>query len=471
MILVCLMHSTPSYRLTACGPFWALCIVLAGVTIAGCVSTKDRYERAQELTREGRYADAARAYVQVLREEPDWPSARSELQAVGQRSIDRLLNEAEAAAAADEYEAAVASLDALDVLRTDVASIGVDLAVPDNYETFRGETVRAAADHLIREGRRAEEQGAWRAAIDAYERARQYVQREVQLMMLDTAQARVSLHWAEDELERRHFRAAYERAAFTLDLVGAEHRLADDAEALQQAAIEQGTRVVAFLPAGRTRGATGALPEFFGDELNAILQYDYWSQPPLFIAATDPIATRRSLRRAGVRRRLPSATEAAEVGRALGADLVVAAELTAFARTEDDLEETVRDVRIRVDETAIREGTGRGATERGAVWRDTSYVVQTFDLNLEATVAYRIIDVRTGRILDRDTERVRHSGERRRGQFPGDYRDLDLTGAEVSLFDRADRRAAERAIENQLIDRLASAFADDVFDEVLRRID
>jgi len=299
MILVCLMHSTPSYRPTARVLLWPLCIVLAGATIAGCVSTKDRYERAQELTREERYAEAARAYVQVLREEPDWPSARSELQAVGQRSVDRLLDEAEAAAAADEYEAAVASLDALDMLRADVASVGVDLAVPDGYAAFRDETVRAAADHLIREGRRAEEQGAWRAAIDAYERARQYVQRDAQLVMLDTAQARVSLHWAEDEMDRRHFRAAYERAAFTRDLVGAEHRLASEAEALQQAAIEQGTRVVAFLPIGRTRGATGALPEFFGDELNAILQYDYWSQPPLFIAATDPIATRRSLRQAG----------------------------------------------------------------------------------------------------------------------------------------------------------------------------
>jgi len=149
----------------------------------------------------------------------------------------------------------------------------------------------------------------------------------------------------------------------------------------------------------------------------------------------------------------------------------VAAELTEFVRSEDDLEETIRDARIRMDEGATRQGTGRGATERGAVWRDTSYVVQTFDLELEATIEYRIIDVRTGQIVDRGVERVRHSGERQRGLFPGNYRDLSLSGAEISLFDREDQQAAERAIENQLIDRLASAFADEAFDEVLRHID
>ena len=451
---------------------WAvLCVALVGITVAGCVSTKDRYERAQELTREGRYAEAARAYVRVLREEPDWPSARSELQAVGQRSVDRLLDEAETAADTERYEMAVASLDALDALRADVASVGVDLAVPDDYEAFRDETVSAAADQLVSTGRRAEEQGDWRAAVDAYERARQYVQREARLVMLDTAQARVSMQWAADEMERHHFRRAYERAAFAIDLVGLEHRLARDAEALQQAAIEQGTRVVAFLPVSRTRGATNALPEFFRDELNAVLQYDYWSQPPLFIASTDPIATRRTLRRTGTRRGVLSTTDAATVGRALRADFVVAAELTEFVRTEDDLEETIRDVRVRVDAETGRQGTGRGATERGAVWRDTSYVLQTFDLELDVTVEYRIIDVRTGRIVDRGTERVRHDGERRRGLFAGDYRDLDLSSTEISLFDRADQQAEERAVENQLIDRLASEYAGEVFDEVLRRID
>lgn len=458
-------------QLAARRPLWTLCIVLVSIAVAGCVSTKDRYERAQELTRDGRYTEAARAYVQVLREDPNWPSARSELQAVGQRGVDRLLDEADAAAASDRYETAVAALNALDALREDAASVDVSLSVPDDYSAFRDEMVRAAADQLIATGRRAEEAGNWRAAIDAYERARQYVRQEARLVMLDTAQARTSLQWAADDMERQHYRAAHERAAYAIDLVGVEHRLARDAAALQQAAIEQGTRLVAFLPIGRTRGATGALPEFFRDELDAVLQYDYWAQPPLFVASTDPITTRRTLRQVGGRRGVLSATDAAEVGRALGADMVVAAELTEFVRAEDDLEETIRDARLRVDHEATRRGAGRGATERGAVWRDTSYVVQTFDLELEAIIEYRIVNPRTRRVVERGTERVRHGGERRRGVFAGNYRHLDLSGAEISLFDREDQQAAERTIENQLIDRLADELAAEVFGDVLRRID
>ena len=148
-----------AFRLTARRSLWALCIVLVSGTVAGCVSTKDRYERAQTLTRGGRYAEAARTYVQVLREDPDWPSARNELQAVGQRGVDRLLDEAEAAAADDAYEAAVDTLDTLDALREAAASVGVDLTVPADYSAFRNETVRAAADQLIAIGRQAEEIG------------------------------------------------------------------------------------------------------------------------------------------------------------------------------------------------------------------------------------------------------------------------------------------------------------------------
>jgi hypothetical protein len=301
----------------------------------------------------------------------------------------------------------------------------------------------------------------WPAAFDAYEQARQYVQRERRLAMLDTAQARVALQWAKAEMDRENFHAAHERAAIVYELVGIDGQLAREAEALQQAALERGTRITAFLPVSRTRGATAALPEFFLNELNAVLQYDYWSNPPLFIAPTDPIETRRSLRRAGVYPGVLSDAEAAEVGRALGTDFVVAGELTNFERTEEDVEETTRDARLRV----------RGPTGQGPAWRDTSYVLQTFDLKLEATVEYRIIDARSGRVLARDVERVRHEGDRRRGLFPGDYGDLDLSGSEVSLFNREDQQAAERAIENQLIDRLAEAFAEDAFDRLLRRID
>lgn len=441
--------------------------LLRGVTIAlialvasACVSTQDRYQTAQELAAEGRYLEAARSYVRVLREDPDWPDARDELQAVGQRAIDQQWSKANRDAAASRYEAAVAALDALDALRTNTASVGVTLPVPTEYDAFRRETVRAAADQLIDEGRRAEAAADWPAALDAYEGARSYVQRDARRRMLDRSQARVLLRWSEDEMARGSFRAAYERAETVVALVGPEHALATDARALQQTAVEQGTRVVAFVPLWRVRSATAPWPEFFRDELNAVLQYDYWSTPPLFIASTDPIATRRALRRAERHRTALTATDAAAVGRRLGADFVVAGELTGFERVEDNLDETLRTARLR-----------RSATGREAASRDTSYVVQSFDLNLAATVDYRVVDVQTERIVERHAITVRHEGPRQRGIFPGDHRRLDLSGSERSLFDRDDQRAAEREIENTLIDQLAAAVATDAFDRVLRHIE
>lgn len=458
----------PAHRMTLTMACWSvryrlqwLLILAIALPAVGCVSTQDRYEKAQELTVEGRYAEAARYYVRVLREEPDWSGARNELQAVGQRAVDRWIDDAEQAASEGRYEPAVAALDAVDALRADTESVGVVLTVPDDYNAFRRETVRAAADMLIEEGRRAEEAEDWPVAVDAYEGARPYVQREERLTMLDRAQARALLRWSEDEMTRGYFRTAYERAEAVVALAGPEHALATDARALQQTAVERGTRFVAFVPLWRVRSATAALPEFFRDELNAVLQYDYWSNPPLFIAPVDPIETRRALRQANLHRTVLSNTDAAEAGRVLGADFVVTGELVAFERVEDDLEETAHPARIRV----------RGATGQGPSSRDTSYVVQTFDLELEAAVEYRIVDVRTGRVVDRGVERVRHEGRRQRGIFRGDYRRLDLSGSELSLFDPDDQRAAERQIENQLIDRMAAAFAEDVFGDLLRRID
>ena len=446
------------YRVQGSALFVILSLILV---LAGCVSTQDRYEKAQALTNQGRYAEAARYYVRVLREEPSWEHAREELQPVGQRAVDQWLEDAEAAADEGRYEPAVAVLDELDALRVATESVGVTLSVPDDYTAFRSEMVQSAADMLIAEGRRAEEVADWPAADQAYDRAREYVQSAERLATLDRAQARVALRWSEDDMERRHFRDAYLQADRVFDFVGTEHTLAKDAEALQAEAVECGTRVVAFLPLWRTQQAAAVAPEYFLVDLNDMLLYDYWSAPPLFIASTNPVETRRTLRRMNLHRTVLAASDAADVGRTLDTDFVVAGELTTFVREEDDLEEERVPSRIRV----------RGNTGRGPQWRDTSYVVQTFDLVLEAAVDYRIVDPRTGRIVDQGVAHVRHEGRRQRGLFRGDYRQLDLSGSELSLFDREDQRVAERAIENQLLDRLTADVADGVFDRVLRQID
>jgi hypothetical protein len=90
---------------------------------------------------------------------------------------------------------------------------------------------------------------------------------------------------------------------------------------------------------------------------------------------------------------------------------------------------------------------------------------------VEATVEWRLIDARSRRTVDRGTEREAARGDVQRGVFTGDYRQLDLSGRELSLFNPNDLRDEERAVEDQLIEVLAAGLADEVFARILHRID
>lgn len=440
---------------------WGALLLGLSIIVAGCVSTQDRYEKAQDLSAEGRYIEAVRYYVRVLEDEPDWTEARDELEMVGQQAVDTLLAEAEALAAEGGYEEAVTTLRMLDDLRADTEAVGVTLTVPENYADYRADLLRTAADVLVEEGAAAEEAGDWADAADAYAQARTYVTSEERLMRLEEAQARVLLRWGEEELARNHYRSAYERVAPIANLVETNHPLRQSAAALQNTAIEEGARVVAFLPLWRTGEAASVMPDFFVRDLNDVLQLDHWTSAPEFIAAVDPIATRRLLRRRNVDRTVLPRSVAAKVGQELGADLVLTGEVTRYERVATPTNERKRETRIRV----------RGATGQGTQWHDTTYVVQTVRLELEAAVEWRLIETRSGQTVGRGTEWEQAQDELQRGIFAGDYRRLDLSGSELSLFNRSDLRQDERAVEEQLIDLLANRLANEAFARILHRID
>lgn len=439
----------------------AVILLLIGGLIAGCVTTKDRYENAQDLAAEGRHVESVRSYVRVLEADSDWTEAREELEAVGPRAVDDLLAEADSQAADGRYEDAVATLRTLDDLRADTEAVGVTLEVPDDYAEYRADLIRMAADALVEEGAAAEDAGDWADAAEAYERARDYVADAERLTRLEEAEARVWLRWSEEELAADRYRTAYERAAEIADLLPPEHPIREEAAALQTTAIDEGSRVVAFLPLWRTGEAGSAMPNFFMRDLNDVLKLDHWTRAPEFIAPVDPIATRRMLREVEAVRAILPRSVAAEVGRELGADLVLAGEVVGFERVVTPISEQTRDTRMRV----------RGATGQGMVWRDTTYVEQTVRLEVEATVEWRLIDARSRRTVDRGTEREAARGDVQRGVFAGDYRQLDLSGRELSLFNPNDLRDEERAVEDQLIEVLAAGLADEVFARILHRID
>jgi tetratricopeptide (TPR) repeat protein len=318
---------------------WALPALLLMFTVAGCTSTKERYERGQEQEASGDYAGAARYYVQVLEREPSWEDVRERLAVAGSSAVEAYLAEARTHAQAGRNAEAVDVLDGLDQLRRGAERVGVPLAVPDDYAAYRKEVSDRALLDLLGEAQEAERRGDWNAALRAYERAPQRYDMppERQQELVET-RARLYVRWGEQELARRRYRAAYGRAQQALALLGPDAGpLEEAALSLQEGALAEGTHFVAFFPVRLPPYLDRTVPRGFLEGFNDELQYAYWAAPPPFLVETDPVELRRELRR--LRYDRLSVRQAAEIGRVLDADVAVISDLDAFERKELNLRE------------------------------------------------------------------------------------------------------------------------------------
>ncbi|MDX1531868.1 MAG: hypothetical protein R3362_10115, partial [Rhodothermales bacterium] len=300
-------------------------------------------------------------------------------------------------------------------------------------------------------------EGRWRRAHDAYERAATHTADPATRRQLAERQAPPPRGWGEDEAGAARYHAAFDRAAHALDLVGADHPLGRRADALRAEAAEAGTVRVAFLPFWRTDAVGRAISDAFVHDLNDVLVYDYLAAPAAFVAVADPVDVRRSLRRLDLDRRILTDRQAADLGRAGDADLVVVGEVIAFERSERIGKETRRRALLK----------GRPSTTEGP--KEAEWIEQRLTLAFDAEVAYRIVDPRTRRVLDRGTVRAEVVDRLRRGVYAGDYRTLDLDGEALSLFEDAEPQAVEE-LENALADALASRLAERLYTRLLVQI-
>lgn len=448
---------------------WLLALSLLALALGGCVSAKERFERARNFESEGRYAEAARAYIEVLEDEPDFPNARDSLAGAAQRAMEDWMADARSATDADRYERAVDHLDEVRDLHEASQSVDVRVPLPESYTAFRNDTERRAADALIEEAEAATDATNWETAFNAYERARRYIDDPGRLQAIDERQANVLFGWADTEMQRGMYRGAHQRADRIFDLVPSSHPLVEDAEALQTDAIERGTQRVAFLPLWRTETAGRALSDVFLPDLNDVLNARYWSSPPRFIASADPIEVQRTMRRNGTDRAVLSRREAAEVGRSVDAAFVVTGEITEFTATETDVDE--ERTRVAYVPNSRSRTSGRQNGQGDGVSTDTSYVYRTYDLDVEAVVDYRVVEVQTRRVVDRGTTSAQAEGEMEEARFSGDWRNLDLSGSERDLFDPILLERRQRDIETRLLDRLADEYANEAYDDVLAEIE
>ncbi len=418
------------------------------VLVAGCASTQKTFDKAVKAEEAGRFEEAANLYIEVLRKEPDWEDARARLTRTGSIVLENHLDEASRLESESRYVAAADLLARTESFHLRATAVGAKLTLPQNFGNRRSRLENLAVRQLIAEGGKARDAGRWGEALALYDRAlRRGSLTRTEAASVRESKAGVLTRWAEQALAEGRYRFAFDKAQEALDIIGIEHTLTPRLVSVQEGALEEGSAYVAVLPVASTENARREASMLFLNDLNDILVYDHWSQAPPFILVADPVTVRRDLRSiVGRGGRVVTRSEAVAIGRLANADWVVVPEVVKFQRSER-----------RGGERTVKVKT------RGRNSLDTTYVVVTTDLTLYTRADVRIYDVLSGR--ERFKGHVDVSVEERyeQGRYTGNYRDLDLSGSELQLFDAEEHRARLDRMEGALADRLAGKLAERVY--------
>jgi tetratricopeptide (TPR) repeat protein len=425
-------------------------LFVATLALAACTSATKRYQQGEELAREGRPADAADRFIQALKKDGRLDSARAGLRTTGAAAIT-----ADLSAASDPVATPSTSADefvVIDDLRRRALEVGVELAVPPDYATRRRTALDNAIDNAVVDAHRLAFRQQFDDALRLLERAaNSYQPTAAQHDALDAGRADAIVAWARADTAQGHFRSAFDRLDGVVAIVGANGPHADEARALQNAALARGTRRVVVVPMWATASARRELPDDALPSLGDALLQNPWQTPPRFVALMPPDQVERDLRRLDLSRRALSTGEAARFGRELGADYVIVAEIDSVHRDLVDVKTTRRPVR----------------TTRGA---DTAYVIEEGRVRLFARATFALIDADSRRWTDHESIIGTGQAPFTRARFAGDIRTLDLRQNERDLFDRGADDRTDRELVRSLVGTLSPRFADAVFAELLRRI-
>ena len=201
-----------------------------------------------------------------------------------------------------------------------------------------------------------------------------------------------------------------------------------------------------MFPEEAVRGRrTDAMPPGFLEALQDVLEDEYWTRPPLFVAVADPADVRRLLRRTyNAEGRYDDLRLLASLTRDLGTDVGVASLLQLYDRTAEETDRDSLTVPLRAGgETRIARLTER--------------------VTLRAEAAFVVVDAASRREVCSESVRADVSRRLRTGRYGGRVRDLVLNRGERALFDPEALEEAERRIEDDLIDELAERLAGRVY--------
>jgi tetratricopeptide (TPR) repeat protein len=417
---------------------------------AGCASAGKRYEQGLQLEQSGRPADAAQRYIDALKKDRTLADARARLEDTGNRAIADYLDEAGRFEGAGSYVEAADVLRRLDELRGDAGAVGVPLQPPDGYDQRRRATFDRAVGLAVSASGSALARRDYSAAIGWLERATQrWEPTPADRERLAGARYDALFGWAQGEMQAGRYRAAYERAAQAAALGRSE---TGDAAELQREALRRGTVRVAILPVMGRAQVRDSLPDDLFAELNDELALSHWNRSPLWLDVVDPVAAAREARRRGGGRQPIDPSAGAQIGRQLGARIVVLMEVDS----------------VRRGETGVTTQRRAARTQAGA---DTTFTVREGRVETWARVTYRVVDAAGwGRVADQGTVNARSSARFRHADYRGDWRTLQLPAADRALFSPAGQGYTRETVR-ELVSGLSDRLGRDVYDAVLRRIE
>lgn len=426
----------------------AVIALFTASSVLACASAGDRFEEGLELEASGDSYAAALRYIDALEKDASLTNARVRLEEAGGEALRTGLADASALESEGSViEAGRATL-VLDALIDAALGVGVTIPLPANYDGRRVELMDGAADALFDAGRRADADGAWRDARDAYAEIRTDMATTTQRAdRAREAEALALVRWSEDDLDRARFRSAFDRAEDALALEPAS-RTANMALMAQENALELGTVYVAILPTTLAPAVSddASVPADFGRALDDALELDQWTDPPLFVRVVPPAETRRALRAAGP----VGAMDEREVRLLLSdldADVAAIVEITELVAEKTGVEQETVDIPV--------EGGGVAQTrlEKGRL----RYTVRA---------DVEIVDGR-GRRLRRNSVSASASDRYELGIYSGDIRALQLSRRQREQFDPEWLAAQRRAIQERAAAELAEDVARRVFDGAL----
>lgn len=434
----------------------AVFLLLFVVLASGCVTTGKRYEQALKKEEAGEFVQAAEAYIRVLDSDRDYQDARVRLRDVGARAITYLWDTAADLESTGAFELAIRELDRLQSIHSGAAGVGVDLAIPADFDQRREFYVIAAIDSALRRAEESAAAGDLEAALAVLTRVRDRSDvPESRQSELDHRVAEVLLNLARADMELGRFKSGYDtalRAVEVLDPYDDDYEIA--ARELADEALQQGIRGLALVPFVPTDQWRRAATEDLAADINDAIAFGESGRQSEFIALLDPGQTRRVARAMGLGGKPMGRADFRELGEQVNADYVLGGEMVTFTRTDRVRRERERDTKTR----------GRGGV-------DTTYTWQQIDITIKGVLEYRAYDLVTGDFVLQGSVDAEAKQRVERAVYPGNWETLDLTGSERLLFDPAEWQEQERALMISLSDQLAERLMRKVDDGLTRLID